>query len=117
MTMLKEMRRVLKPGGILAVAAWSSEKLLPGYPRLEARLGATAPGIAPFHAGRDPALHFQHGLGWFRKLGLENFPKIDSPYVTDKQRDVFRAQMAFLGYTLADPTVVAMLKEKYEELE
>ena len=44
--LLKEMARVAKPGGIVAIAAWSSEKLLPGYPRLEARLGATSDGIA-----------------------------------------------------------------------
>jgi SAM-dependent methyltransferase len=69
---LKEMLRVLKPGGVLAVASWSSEKLLPGYPRLEARLGATTAGIAPFSTERDPALHFQRGLGWFQKLGLED---------------------------------------------
>ena len=73
LNLLKEMLRVLKPGGILAVAAWSSEKLLPGYSRLEARLGATTAGIAPFSMVRDPALHFQRGLGWFHKLGLKNY--------------------------------------------
>ena len=26
----------------------------------------------PFSKGRDPALHFQRGLGWFHKLGLKN---------------------------------------------
>jgi demethylmenaquinone methyltransferase/2-methoxy-6-polyprenyl-1,4-benzoquinol methylase len=46
--LLKELARVVKPGGIVAIAAWSSENLLPGYPQLEARLGATSGGIAPF---------------------------------------------------------------------
>ncbi|MBN2239497.1 MAG: class I SAM-dependent methyltransferase [Dehalococcoidales bacterium] len=36
--LLKEMVRVVRPGGTVAITAWSSEKLLPGYPRLEARL-------------------------------------------------------------------------------
>lgn len=67
---LGEMNRVVKPGGIIAVAAWSSEKLLPGYPELEARLGATASGIAPFVRGKNPALHQLRILGQLRKLGL-----------------------------------------------
>ncbi|MEJ2740046.1 MAG: class I SAM-dependent methyltransferase, partial [Dehalococcoidia bacterium] len=70
MKLLKEMVRVVKPGGVVAIAAWSSEKLLPGYPMLEARLGATASGIAPFRLGRKPELHFHRSLGWFQELGL-----------------------------------------------
>lgn len=54
---LKEMKRVLKPGGKLAILFWSSQHLLPGYPRLEARLNATASGIAPFHPEHAPESH------------------------------------------------------------
>ena len=70
--MLRELIRVLKPGGTLSIAAWSSEKLLPGYPRLESRLGATSSGIAPFVHGKDPSRHFHRALGWFRELGLKD---------------------------------------------
>jgi len=70
--LLKELARVVKPGGIVAIAAWSSEKLLPGYPRLEARLGATSDGIAPFVQGKKPELHFLRALGWFQELGLRD---------------------------------------------
>ena len=35
--LVKELVRVVKPGGTVAILAWSSEKLLPGYPLLEAR--------------------------------------------------------------------------------
>jgi demethylmenaquinone methyltransferase/2-methoxy-6-polyprenyl-1,4-benzoquinol methylase len=69
--LLKELARVVKPGGIVAITAWSSEKLLPGYPQLEARLGATKAGIAPFIQGKRPELHFMRALGWFRELGLK----------------------------------------------
>ena len=69
--LVKELVRVLKSGGILALAAWSSEQLLPGYPRLEARLRATPDGIAPFVHGKKPELHFPRALGWFQELGLK----------------------------------------------
>lgn len=70
--LVKELARVVKPGGIVAVLAWSSEKLLPGYPGFEARLGATASGIAPFSQGRAARSHFHRALGWFRGAGLQH---------------------------------------------
>jgi ubiquinone/menaquinone biosynthesis C-methylase UbiE len=69
--LIKELARVVKPGGTVAILAWSSEKLLPGYPLLEARLSATSAGIAPFAKGRKPGSHFFRALGWFRDAGLE----------------------------------------------
>jgi ubiquinone/menaquinone biosynthesis C-methylase UbiE len=68
--LLEEIQRVVKSGGMIAVAAWSSEKLLPGYPELEARLAATESGIAPFVKGKEPELHLLRTLGQLRKLGL-----------------------------------------------
>lgn len=67
---LKELARVVKPGGNVAIFAWSSESLLPGYPLLEARLNATSSGVAPFVKGKKPELHFLRALGWFRDAGL-----------------------------------------------
>ena len=69
--LLKELARVVKPGGIVAISGWSSENLLPGYPRLEARLRTTSGGIAPFVHGRKPETHFLRALSWFRELGLK----------------------------------------------
>jgi len=69
--MLRELARVVRPGGVVAVLGWSSQQLLPGHPLLEARLNATSLGIAPFGKGRRPELHFLRALGWFRDAGLE----------------------------------------------
>jgi demethylmenaquinone methyltransferase/2-methoxy-6-polyprenyl-1,4-benzoquinol methylase len=68
---VKELARVVKPGGTVAIFAWSSEKLLPGYPMLEAQLNATSSGIAPFVRGTRPEKHFLRALGWLRDVGLE----------------------------------------------
>jgi demethylmenaquinone methyltransferase/2-methoxy-6-polyprenyl-1,4-benzoquinol methylase len=69
--LVKELARVVKPGGSVAILAWSSENLLPGHPLLEARLKGTSPGIAPFVKGKKPASHFSRAIGWFRDAGLE----------------------------------------------
>ncbi len=71
MPLLKELARVVKPRGIIAISAWSSENLLPGHPGLEARLRATSAGIAPFIKGKNPDTHFMRALNWFRKVGLK----------------------------------------------
>jgi len=70
--LVKELARVVKPGGRVALLIWSSQTLLPGYPRLEARLSATSPGIAPFSHGTRPERHFLRALGWFQEAGLED---------------------------------------------
>lgn len=75
--LVKELARVVKPGGSVAILAWSSEKLLPGYPLLEARLNATSSGIRPFVKGKKPESHFLRALGWFRDAGLEE-PTVQS---------------------------------------
>ncbi|MCB9450258.1 MAG: methyltransferase domain-containing protein [Anaerolineaceae bacterium] len=69
--LIKELVRVVKPGGYIAILAWSSEKLLPGYPVLEARLNNTAAGIAPFVRGQEPTSHFMRAPGWLHEVGLE----------------------------------------------
>ena len=70
--LLNELKRVVKPGGIVALIAWSSEQLLPGYPYLEALLKATQAGLAPFEKDKDPQKHFLRASGWFRELGFRD---------------------------------------------
>jgi len=69
--LIKELARVVKPGGIVSIMVWSSQLLLPGYPLLEARLNATASGVAPFTRGMSPDKHCMRALGWFESAGLE----------------------------------------------
>ncbi|MFC2027377.1 class I SAM-dependent methyltransferase [Chloroflexota bacterium] len=95
--LLQELARVVRPGGIVALAAWSSEKLLPGYPVLEARLGTTSVGLAPFVPGNDPQKHFLRALGWFRELGFEE-PKAEvfSKSIHTPADDEMRNAMTYL---------------------
>jgi len=69
--LLKELARVVKPGGKVAILAWSSQCLLPGYPLLEARLNATCSALAPLVTGKRPEFHFIRALRWFREAGLD----------------------------------------------
>jgi SAM-dependent methyltransferase len=65
-----ELARVVRSGGLVALLVWSSQVLLPGHPRLEARLNATTPGLAPFTVDLPPERHFLRGLGLLRTAGL-----------------------------------------------
>jgi demethylmenaquinone methyltransferase/2-methoxy-6-polyprenyl-1,4-benzoquinol methylase len=70
--LLRELARVVKPGGWLAIMAWSGQQLLPGHPGLEERLNATPAGRAPFPADTPPEQYFAKILGWFRDAGLRD---------------------------------------------
>ncbi|MDH4219788.1 MAG: methyltransferase domain-containing protein [Candidatus Aminicenantes bacterium] len=69
--LLRELARVVKPGGKVAILAWSSQVLLPGYPFLEARLNATCSSYIPYVKGKRPESNFLRALGWFHNVGLE----------------------------------------------
>ena len=67
---IDELVRVVRPGGAVALLAWSSQQVLPGFPELEARLNAATARISPLTAGRSPRDHFPRSLGRLRAAGL-----------------------------------------------
>ncbi len=80
---LKELTRVVKPRGIIALLFWSSQKLLPGYPLLEARLNATRAANFPYNQDMMPKMHILRALGWLQEAGLED-PVVHT-FVADTQ--------------------------------
>ena len=69
---LAEYSRVLKPGGRLYLLYWTSQKLLPGYPLLEARLNATSIANAPFTNNTPPSNHVMNAKDWLVKAGFKS---------------------------------------------
>lgn len=69
---LHELMRVVKPGGSINLLGWSSQKLLPGHPLLEARLNATCSGYLPFLKDKDPETNFMRVPHWFHHAGLKD---------------------------------------------
>jgi demethylmenaquinone methyltransferase/2-methoxy-6-polyprenyl-1,4-benzoquinol methylase len=67
---VRDFARVVRPGGTVALVYWSSQRLLPGYPGLEARLSATWQTYAPFSEGMRPQQHCMRALGWLEAAGL-----------------------------------------------
>lgn len=112
MPAIREMVRVVRPGGIVALVIWSSENLLPGYPELEARLRLTTAGLAPFKKGMDPQQHFMRVMGRLLEAGLEDVH--GNTFVDDVQNpmtDELRRSITGL-FEMRWPDVESELSEK-----
>lgn len=72
MGIMNEFYRVLKPGGKMYILYWTSQKLLPGYPILEARLNTTSSATAPFVQETDPLHHIMNARLWIESAGFED---------------------------------------------
>ncbi len=72
MGIMNEFYRVLKPGGKMYILYWTSQKLLPGYPILEARLNTTSSATAPFAEGGDPLNHIMNVRNWLKFSGFRD---------------------------------------------
>jgi ubiquinone/menaquinone biosynthesis C-methylase UbiE len=69
---LSRLYQILKPGGRIYLLFWTSQKFLPGYPLLEARLNATASANAPFAETFPPFTHVMNGKKWLRNTKFEH---------------------------------------------
>ena len=68
---LKDMVRITKDKGKIVVLFWSSQKILPGYPYLEASLNATKSAIMP-SPEVQPELHFMSAPAWMHASNMKN---------------------------------------------
>ena len=80
---LRELMRVVRPEGMVALLFWSSQKLLPGHPLLEARLNATLAACYPFQEGWEPRAHILSAPLWMSEAGLRDI--IGRTFVADIQ--------------------------------
>lgn len=67
---LREIARVVRPGGRLALLGWTTQQLLPGHALLEASLNATCSAYAPYLAANPPETHFLRIHRWFGDAGI-----------------------------------------------
>jgi ubiquinone/menaquinone biosynthesis C-methylase UbiE len=68
---LKELVRVVRPGGWIVLLGWSAQQLLPGYPLVEAQLNATCSAYIPYFTGMNPELNFLRATRSFKAARLE----------------------------------------------
>lgn len=78
---IKQFYRVIKPGGFVCLLFWSSQKLLPGYPLLEARLNTTSTATAPFTEGMEPANHILNAKHWLAQANFKDI--LAKTYLSD----------------------------------
>ena len=103
--MLREMARVVRQGGTVALLLWSSQQLLPGYPFLEARLNGTRAGAAPAEPHWPPERHPLRALGWLTEAGLRGpaartfLTDLASPFLEEERE----ALLALMEMRWGDP--------------
>jgi demethylmenaquinone methyltransferase/2-methoxy-6-polyprenyl-1,4-benzoquinol methylase len=71
---LRELMRVVKPGGSINLLGWWSQQLLPGHTLIEARLNATCLGYLTFFKDKVPETNFLRVPHWFHHAGLRDIP-------------------------------------------
>jgi len=68
---VRELSRVVRPGGTVALLFWSGQTLLPGYPALEARLDEAFAEHTLRLGGGSSLSHHLRALAWLEAAGLQ----------------------------------------------
>jgi demethylmenaquinone methyltransferase/2-methoxy-6-polyprenyl-1,4-benzoquinol methylase len=95
--LVKNLKRVVKPGGTMAVLFWSSQRLLPGYPLLEARLNATDAANFPYTDDTRSEWHILRAMGWLQEAGLSDLQV--RTFVADIRAPLDDAAQSALAWT------------------
>lgn len=117
---LASMARITKSGGKIAVLFWSSQKLIPGYPLLEAALNSTLGANVPVTPESNPELHFMRTPLWLKKTGLTNIKvhiftsDIQGPLSSQAKNDMHNLFNMF--WARAENEVAAEVWKQYKEL-
>ena len=88
---IDRLYRILRPGGKIYLAFWSSQKIMPGHPLLEARLNATPSANVPFREDMLPERHFLNAKKWladtnFKNIQAKTFVGDISPGSNDEEK-------------------------------
>lgn len=115
---LKEITRVVRPGGAIALLAWTSQQVLPGYGLLEAQLNAYASAYTPYLQNQPPEFHFTRAARWLAEAGLTGITA--RTYVGDLQAPLSaecRTGLASLFAMLWDESrISAAIRPDYRRL-
>lgn len=117
---LNNLVRITKKGGTIVILFWSSQKLLPGYPFLEASLNATKSAIMPVSPETKPEMHFMSAPVWMRKSGLKNIraktfvADIQAPLSEQDKKGITALFNMF--WAQAEQEVPKEVREKYKKI-
>jgi demethylmenaquinone methyltransferase/2-methoxy-6-polyprenyl-1,4-benzoquinol methylase len=115
---LKDLARVVKPGGTVAVLFWTNQLFFPGYPQFEARWNQAFVIGTHYFKFDKPAKHHMCARGWLRRAGLEN-PQAQS-FLAEHQApldDRIRESLTFCFNMFHDSLKTALPEEDEAEFQ